>query len=79
MRMTHTTTSTVWEPGNMTRYEVLVTHISDGLAVVTLVNFGKAAVLPTGEELHPDYVASKLSVSIGDATALLPLLAEELA
>ena len=57
------------EPGNGTRYVLLLTFLADGSAVLSLVNFGRCARL-SGVPGEAGYLAEKLGIGRVDAEAV---------
>lgn len=71
-----------WEPGDATRYEVVVSSIPDGRTMLALINHGRprAVVLPQGGTGHDaeawhavDYVADKMDVRERTAVVVLAM------
>ena len=77
----------MYEPGNMTRYMVVVVRLGGEFAAeigayptgytVSIVNFRKARtlVLSAPAFLHPDYVAEEMGIGVSDAAVIAELLA----
>lgn len=72
----------IWEPGDATRYEVVVSSIPDGRTMLALINHGRprAVVLPRGGTGHEaevwhaiDYVADKMDVRERTAVVVLAM------
>jgi len=64
------------EPGNMTRYWIIVGRSEDNVPFVALPDFGKAATMEYRYEPHWSYVSEKLKLAHGDAVPVAKILAE---
>ena len=65
----------LYEPGNGTRYDVLLTTTQSGETTLTLINFRKAMVIPSEMGVwNMTYMQEKLGINLGDCYALIPLI-----
>ena len=64
-----------YEPGNMTRYEVLFSNLANQRVVMTIINMRKSMELSGPlNEYSIGYMQEKLGLSEGDCYALIPLI-----
>jgi hypothetical protein len=64
-----------YEPGNMTRYQVLFSDLAGQRVVMTIVNMRKAMELSGPmNETSIGYMEEKLGLNAGDCYALIPLI-----
>jgi hypothetical protein len=64
-----------YEPGNMTRYELLFSNLANQRVVMTIVNMRKSMELSGPlNEYSIGYMTEKLGLGEGDCYALIPLI-----